>query len=371
MPLSFSFSPFYSLAQAPADIARGVVQHRLAALLTASFMAVGQAGAAEPQAPVGALWQGELEGHIQVSLTIFPRAGTGGIDGTARYDSMLASAPRQLDGQLTSDGRLSVRERATGQAPVEYPEARDGARFEGTVSSDGLSVSGEWMNTDGTRRQALTLTRKAIYRERTVNVAGARLTERYPETGRPNVDALITSLRTSACGQGEQECRSAIEVMRLDAGNVGLLRTTWRYSGGAHGSLDFVSGTWRRHGLAGAVASAPTAQPVYRRVGLAELLQPGEACLQKLNDELQAALKRQGAAEPARGLLDAQALQESRVPFTLYRGGVVLHYAPYAVGPFAQGAYQVAVPFARLGGCARPVGTGRDKSPEPFEKEST
>ncbi|MGO4154698.1 RsiV family protein [Cupriavidus sp. YAF13] len=371
MPLSFPFPPFYRSAQASVDIARGLVQHRLAALLATSFMAAGQAGAAEPQAPTGALWQGELDGHIQVSLTIFPRAGTGGVDGTARYDSMLASAPRQLDGQLTSDGRLSVRERATGQAPVEYPEARDGARFEGTVSSDGLSVSGEWMNTDGSRRQALTLTRKAIYRERTVNVAGARLTERYPETGRPHVDALITSLRASGCGQGEQECRSAIEVMRLDAGNVSLLRTTWRYSGGAHGSLDFVSGTWRRRGPAGAMASAPTAPPVYRRVGLADLLQPGEACLQKLNDELQAALKRQGAAEPARGALDAQALQESRVPFTLYRGGVVLHYAPYAVGPFAQGAYQAAVPFARLGSCARPAGAGRDQSPEPNEKEST
>ncbi|WP_459569103.1 RsiV family protein [Cupriavidus sp. 8B] len=340
-------------------------------MLATSFIAAGQVGAAEPQAPAGVLWQGELDGHVQVSLTIFPRAGTGGIDGTARYDSMLAAAPRQLDGQLTSDGRLSVHERATGQAPVEYPEARDGARFEGIVSSDGLSVSGEWMNTDGTRRQALTLTRKAIYRERTMDVAGARLTERYPETGRPRLDALITSLRAGGCGQGEQECRSAIELMRLDAGNVSLLRTTWRYSGGAHGSLDYVSGTSRRHAPESATASAPAARPVYRPVGLADLLQPGEACLQKFNDEIQAALKRQGAAEPARGVFDAPALHESRVPFTLYRGGVVLHYAPYAVGPFAQGSYQVAVPFARLGSCARPGGTGRDQSPEPNEKEST
>lgn len=368
MPRSFSVFPF---PQAPRRIAERLVQHRLAVLLATSFIAHGQAGAAEAQAPAGVLWQGELDGHVQVSLTIFPRLGTEAIDGTARYDSMLAAAPRQLDGQLTSDGRLIVRERDTGQEPVAYPQARDGARFEGMVSADRLSVSGEWMNTDGTGRQALTLTRKAIYRERTVDVAGARLTERYPETGRPRLDALIASLRAGGCGAGEQQCRSAIELTRLDAGNVSLLRTTWRYSGGAHGSLDYVSGNWRRQAPQGATASAPAPQPVYRRVALADLLRPGDACLRTFNDELQAALKRQGAAEPARGVLDAQALQESRLPFTLYRGGVVLHYAPYAVGPFAQGSYQVAVPFARLGSCARPAATGRDNSPEPFEKEST
>ncbi|MCY0856986.1 RsiV family protein [Cupriavidus sp. D39] len=156
--------------------------------------------------------------------------------------------------------------------------------------------------------------------------------------------------------------------MRLDAGNVSLLRTTWRYSGGAHGSLDYVSGTWRRHAPASATASAPAAQPVYRPVGLADLLQPGEACLQKFNDEIQAALKRQGAAEPARGVLDAQALQESGVLFTLYRGGVVLHYAPYAVGPFAQVSYQVAVPFARLGSCARPGAPAAISPPNPTRR---
>lgn len=369
MPPHSAFSP---VAPGFAHTTRGLVQLGIATLSTASLCAGGLACAAELQAPNGVLWQGELDGGVQVALTIFPRAGTERVEGTARYDSMLAAAPRQLDGQLTAQRRLSLRERDDVQAPAEYPEPRAGARFEGTVSADGLSATGQWMSIDGTRRQTLTLTRKAVYRERTVKVAGARLTERFPETGRPRLDALIASLRDSGCGEGEHECRSGIELMRLDGGAVSLLRTTWRYNGGAHGSLDFVGGTWRRDTAESAsAASAAPARSVYTPVRLADLLQPGEACLQKLNDELQVELKRQGAAEPERGALDVQALRDTRTPFTLYRGGLVMHYAPYAVGPFAQGAYQVAVPFARLGSCARPAATGRDKSPETNEKEQT
>ncbi|MDF3834464.1 RsiV family protein [Cupriavidus basilensis] len=361
MPPTSSFPPF---APVPAGIRGGLVQLGLAALSAAALLAGTPVRAAEPQASGGALWQGELEGRVQVSITLFPQAGTDRIDGTARYDSRLAATPRQLDGQLTSDGSLSWRERdAGGEAPAGTLP-RNGARFEGTVAADGRTLSGQWTSADGTRRLPLSLTRKAVYRERSVDAGGVRLTERFPETGRPGLDALIASLRTSGCGDGERECRSAIELMRLDAGTVSLLRTTWRYSGGAHGSLDYAGGSWRRAAAEPASAASPASpQAVYTRILLGDLLQPGETCLARLNEELQAALKRQGAAAPAHGALGEQAVHDPLLPFTLYRGGVVLHYAPYAVGPFAQGSYQVAVPFARLGNCARPNGAGQDKSP--------
>ncbi|MGO4575506.1 RsiV family protein [Cupriavidus sp. 2TAF22] len=337
------------------------MQLGLAGLVAGAPAASGVARADSPHTLAGSFWQGDLGGGEQVSLTIFPRAGTDIVDGTVRYDSMLSAIPRQLDGQLTSGGALSLREQAAFPPSLDSAEASDGARFEGTLSADRHTANGLWTSPDGSARQ-LVLTRKAVYRENKAEVAGARLAERYPETGRQDIDALIASLRTSGCGEGELECRSAVELVRLDADAVSLLRTTWRYSGGAHGSLDYAGATWRND-------AGRDGRPAYAPIRLADLL-GGKGCVRKLNAELQASLTQQGAAHPERGALDDQALRDDRTPYTLYRGGLVLHYAPYAVGPFAQGAYQVAVPFARLGGCARPPGTSREESPQPEPKET-
>ncbi|WP_420996924.1 RsiV family protein [Cupriavidus sp. 30B13] len=350
------------------QVRSGLAQLGLAAFLAAPPLACGLAFADAPQAAAGTFWQGEPGDAGQLSLTLFPRPGTERVEATLRYDSRLAATPRQLDGQLTADGRLSVRERdASPAAADDDMQAHGNIRFEGNVAPDGRSASGVWTGADGVARQ-LMLTRKAVYRERVTEAAGVRFTERYPETGNPALDALVASVRAGGCGEGERECRSAVELARLDAGTISLLRTTWRYSGGAHGSLDYAGGTWRRDDAAPVAGAAGEA--VYVPVRLADLLAPGKDCVQKLNAELQASLQRQGAADPERGLLDEPALRDARTPFTLYRGGVVLHYAPYAVGPFAQGTYQVAVPFARLGACARQPGESRDRSPEPDQKEA-
>lgn len=364
MPLPSAIPP---LRRECVQVRNGLVQLGLAAVLGASPPACALALADGPPAIAGTFWQGEPGESGQVSLTLFPRPGTEMVEGTLRYDSRLAATPRQLDGQLTADGRLSLRERDAPPTAASDAQASGNVRFEGAVAADGRTATGVWTGADGSARQ-LMLTRTAVYRERVAEVGGARFAERYPETGSAAVDALIASLRAGGCGEGELECRSAVELATLDAGVVSLLRTTWRYSGGAHGSLDYAGGTWRRDGAA--AASAAGAEAAYVPVRLADLLAPGMACLQKLNAELEASLRQQGAADPERGLLDEAALHDARTPFTLYRGGVVLHYAPYAVGPFAKGAYRAAVPFARLGACARPSGESRGRIPEPEQKEA-
>ncbi|WP_454723779.1 MULTISPECIES: RsiV family protein [Cupriavidus] len=369
MPLPSAISATSRSRHARVQVRNGLARLGLAAFLGAAPLACGLAFADGAPAIAGTFWQGEPGEAGPLSLTLFPRPGTGMVEGTLRYDSTLAATPRQLDGQLTSDGRLSLRERDAPPAAASDAPASGNVRFEGTVAADGRTATGVWTGADGSARQ-LMLTRKAVYRERVAEVAGARFAERYPETGSAAVDALVASLRAGGCGEGGTECRSAIELARLDAGVVSLLRTTWRYSGGAHGSLDYAGGTWRRDDAAPASASSADSAAAYVPVRLADVLAPGPACLQKLNAELQASLRQQGATDPDRGMLDEAALRDARTPFTLYRSGVVLHYAPYAVGPFAKGAYRAAVPFARLGDCARAPGESRERSPESDQKEA-
>jgi hypothetical protein len=292
---------------------------------------------------VGAFWQGTLDGKLGVSITVFGE-GKDAIGGLVRYDNALSMNRIKLEGRTQADGRFDWRERESGLDAGGNPVDRDGGRYTGAISSDGKTASGQWQSADGAQTLPFTLTRSAQYRELTmprVNGTNATLIERYPVTGEPAVDALVHTLRLPVCGESDLECRSGIELAWLGPERVSLLRTYWFFSGGAHGNSDFVAGNWRK---------TPNG---YERVTLADLIEPSASCREKFNALLVASLKRQGASDAGRGALDEKTLRSTGLPFTLHRKGVVVHYAPYAVGPYAQGAFQVPATFEQLGACRR------------------
>ena len=109
------------------------------------------------------------------------------------------------------------------------------------------------------------------------------------------------------------------------------------YTGGAHPNLRFAFATWIRDGdgwggvdLCGALAA------------LDRRCDPGALRAHVLRD-----LRAQDAAWAVDGGLDATTpwLLD---PFTIGPSGVRLDYAPYAVGPYAEGRFAVEIPFDRV-----------------------
>lgn len=304
--------------------------------------------------PIGALWQGTVDGKTTVALTVFKepadatRAASNSIpelrdqiSGTVRYGSVLTPTSLRLDGRVASDGRFEWREWEVGTDDKGQPIRRESGRFTGVLNVDAKSGSGQWIGADGARRAPLLLTQAAQYRELVVQRGGATLTERFPVTGDAAVDALVQTLRLPACSERDIECRNGIEIAWLDAERISLLRTFWFFSGGAHGNSSYIGGNWRK-----------TPQG-YERTALADVLDATPACRDKLNQRLIEGLRRQGAAQADAGALDDKAFRSHTLPFVWHRKGIVLYYPPYAVGPYVQGSFRVSVGFSQLGACQR------------------
>jgi len=140
---------------------------------------------------------------------------------------------------------------------------------------------------------------------------------------------------------------------------ISLLATRYAFTGGAHGNTDLSSVLWDREQS--------------RELGLPDLLQDardGGAALQKIVAYLRFRLIREkmtrlGVSEqearndPGIDALEAKA--ELLETYTLMpsdragkAGGVLFHFPPYLLGAFAEGSYELAVPYKILAPLLRP-----------------
>ena len=134
-----------------------------------------------------------------------------------------------------------------------------------------------------------------------------------------------------------------LETKRHTPRVLSLLGTTSFYTGGAHPNVTFyaLNFLWED--------GAPT------RLELRDLFTPGAAdeALSRVADYVLADLRRQGAAWVVDGTVSA--LSEELEVFTLGERGLTFVFAPYAVGPYVQGAFFVTVPYEALRGSLEPV----------------
>ena len=138
---------------------------------------------------------------------------------------------------------------------------------------------------------------------------------------------------------------SELEIVRLTPNVLSLLERRYTYTGGAHPNTGYRSLTYQSQNIEGEV----------RRIGLNDLFRDGAAYRRILLDEVTLKLRARRAAwiEDSSVTLTARDLGV----FTLTGRGLEFVFAPYAVGPYAQGAFFVTVPYEQLQGLLKPAFT--------------
>jgi len=113
---------------------------------------------------------------------------------------------------------------------------------------------------------------------------------------------------------------------------VSLLATIYSYTGGAHGNIGYESSSfWIQDGKA---------IPLH----LANLFLPNSVYLKVLSDYCIKELLKQGADWVVNGNVTSFKEEDLRA-FTLSPRGIEFVFAPYAVGPYAQGSHSVTLPY--------------------------
>ena len=112
---------------------------------------------------------------------------------------------------------------------------------------------------------------------------------------------------------------------------ISVRGSNWHYTGGAHGnSYDFNLNYWWYNGKA-------------KELSLSDLFDPQKKWRSTVGRYIRQNLKKQGASWPPK--TDPEAVKTT---FTFSPSGVEFHYAPYAVGSYAEGYYHVLVPYSVL-----------------------
>ena len=116
---------------------------------------------------------------------------------------------------------------------------------------------------------------------------------------------------------------------------ISILGSNYDYTGGAHGNFyNFGINLWSREGH-------------IQELKLADLFSAGTRWKSVLGRYLKQALTKREAHWVMDGSVKESDLADHQT-FTISPAGVEFHFAPYAVGPYAQGDFHVVVPYAIL-----------------------
>jgi len=130
------------------------------------------------------------------------------------------------------------------------------------------------------------------------------------------------------------------EVVHAGSRFVSLLFTDQSHTGGVHGNIGYHSFLLVR-GPGG-----------WREAALADLLLSGSGPSDRLSGLLLGGLRERGAMWVTNGSIKELSVDQMRV-FTATQRALTFHFAPYEVGPYAEGPYEVQIPLAALPGVLR------------------
>jgi hypothetical protein len=310
--------------------------------------------------PLPAVWPacyaGALDGKhpVFVWLSVYDETVTG------HYHYARIGTRLDLEGELKPGNTFEARENTEGVVT---------GTFEGRFNEDATAIEGQWRSADGERALPFTLTRIAIEAGESAGIGLAgRFSERtmnFPvllpaDAAWPAAvnAALVTDLRASRDAFADDYLRSwlpaylpeaaaaaddspsweyaqeiGVELVDYSPNMASFLVTHYQYTGGAHGNTNFTAVNLHRDGDA--------AKPL----DFAALFADPAAGVQAISEHCIAELKKdENAMWVVQGTV-ATFKAEELGAFTVSRGGLTVHFAPYAVGPYSSGAFQVAVPW--------------------------
>lgn len=129
----------------------------------------------------------------------------------------------------------------------------------------------------------------------------------------------------------EQHC--IVEVFHYSEHLASMLLTQETYTGGAHGNTDYRPLTWAW------IHDAP------RRLELADLFTNALAAVTEIKAQCYADLQRQNASGAAAVTMPDNHIFDN---FAVSTNGLHIFFMPYTVGCFAEGAFQVTLPWPQL-----------------------
>jgi hypothetical protein len=255
------------------------------------------------------------------------------------------------------------------QGAFEWKEtlyARDGdakhtGTFTGSLFADGKQARGNWRTPDGKKNLPFVLDRVATLPE--IRSPDVDVSVRYPQFDDPHFGKLNERLageaRQNLCADTEwvlgvrkevQAVReppaSAEDLARISRGRscdiayaspqlVSLLCTEYEYAGGAHPNTEFSTQNY-------AIAPDGAARPI----ALWDILQQTPGAVDEASKVLIGDLKRQRASFVRDGSIKdfRKELTQGQFPFVVVPAGLAFEFAPYAVGPYSDGAFRVVLP---------------------------
>lgn len=304
------------------------------------------------------VFRGLIDGRIKVLITVQgPGAQT---RGDVAYDAT-GGEGLHFEGSTDAQGRFEWREVLESRHGGEARSRHTGT-FRGTLAAGRAAGEGTWTSADGTRRAPLTLTR--VGESRSIRAEDVDASVTYPQFDGARYAALNAQLAATA---GERLAEHAVSVRQvrdeaaadLDPERlslftrstgcgvenvapdlVSLLCAVYDYSGGAHGNSDFSADNFvvRDDGS-------------FRTVGLWDVLRKSPGTAKRLSDLILKELARNDASQVLSGAVTdlSRELESDVIPVTVIPAGLAFHFAPYAVGSYAEGGFRVVIPNRALG----------------------
>lgn len=305
-------------------------------------------------------YRGRLDDRIGFSMDLQryrdspDLAGT--IRGSLRYDSSRESL--DLEGTIEADGAFSFQE-FHPQKPGTFRGASTG-KLEGRFDKERMKGTGTWRDPDGKKTYRLTLERPwrmwgIHFPGDTIDSLGSwpvftdprfrKLERKFAEHVRSAVRGFQDGVAEYEKGEGEGSAemwKFAADVVPVHVSRtlVSVRASEWEYSGGAHGN-----GTTR--------GETYMVQPdgSFEAVPLSRFFKPGASWTKRVSGRIVAGLKKQEAMWPPDGF---ETELEGGMDYTVDAKGFHFLFDAYTVGPYAQGDFDVFVPFSALKGLLAP-----------------
>lgn len=302
-------------------------------------------------------------GLIDNKLAVTMQISKNGNELTGTYWYSHVGAPLNLSGETDQLGAFTLNE--------TNDEAKKTGVFSGKLTENAAKMEGTWLSEDGAKKLSFALRRVALYGEENGTLtAGTQGSETHmdfpvflaaygPAYAAVN-EAIQTAVRARYTEYAAQFASTAAELGLDDATHFGddlgqtisvgdheillanenvvsVLFTISLYQGGAHGMTMSFPLNLRVSKSGEAYKTKP--------IALTELLKPGADALKALNTFLLAELKKKEASLVVNGEIKDFKLEDVD-NFTLAPKGITVYFDPYAVASYADGPYQVFVPFS-------------------------
>lgn len=251
---------------------------------------------------------------------------------------------------------------------TEHVDEKETGTFTGKFIEDGAAMEGTWKSADGAKTLPFTLKRVALAASEanTVILAGRSsdrsasypvllpAEEAWPKAVNLAVQASIRETRDSFANDYLTEWVSAYLPEATLGDETG---PSWEYASDVGVSLQdltdkFASFLFEVYSFTGGAHPMTYYETLnllrtdsgVKPIGFEEIFKDVDGAVKAISTRLIEDLKRQEAGMVVDGSITAFE-RDSLSSFVVMRGGLVFHFSPYAVGPYAEGAFQVRVPW--------------------------